>query len=127
MIVDLLSPVGAYLLLALAAAYYIVPYLQLWRLRDIPSPGFAAFSNLWLMLQARKGSRFLSVDEAHKKNGKLVRIAPRHVSVADDAAIQAIYGHGNGFLKAYVIVRSTPLYYPNLPNRIYKNSILDQE
>ncbi|KAE8384363.1 cytochrome P450-domain-containing protein [Aspergillus alliaceus] len=73
---------------------------RLWRLRDIPSPGFAAFSNLWLMLQARHGKRFLVVDEEHKKRGKLVRIAPRHISIADDEAIQAVYGHGNGFLKA---------------------------
>jgi benzoate 4-monooxygenase len=29
-----------------------------------------------------------------------VRIQPNHVSVADDKAIPAIYGHGNGFLKA---------------------------
>ncbi|KAE8151096.1 cytochrome P450-domain-containing protein [Aspergillus avenaceus] len=96
-----LSPTGlAYLATGLATLYFLLPYLQQWRLRDIPSPGVAAFTNLWLMLQARKGSRFETVDEAHRKYGKMVRIAPRHVSIADDAAIQAIYGHGNGFLKA---------------------------
>ncbi|BAE60506.1 unnamed protein product [Aspergillus oryzae RIB40] len=101
MIAELLTPTGAaYVLTAAVIVYYILPYLQLWRLRDIPSPGFAAFSNLWLMLQYRKGNRFVTVDNAHKKYGKLVRIAPRHVSIADDEAIQAIYGHGNGFLKA---------------------------
>ncbi|KAJ5085088.1 Benzoate 4-monooxygenase [Penicillium argentinense] len=89
-----------YILLGLAAVYILLPYFQRWRLHDIPSPGLAAFTNLWLLLQARQGKRFISVDEAHKKYGKLVRIAPRHVSVADDAAINAIYGHGNGFLKA---------------------------
>lgn len=91
-----------YILLGLAAAYYLLPYFQRWRLHDIPSPGLAAFTNFWLLLQARQGKRFISVDEAHKKHGKLVRIAPRHVSIADDAAINAVYGHGNGFLKAYV-------------------------
>ncbi|KAJ5581300.1 cytochrome P450 benzoate 4-monooxygenase [Penicillium hetheringtonii] len=89
-----------YILLGLAAAYYLLPYFQRWRLHDIPSPGLAAFTNLWLLFQARQGKRFISVDEAHKKHGKLVRIAPRHVSIADDAAINAVYGHGNGFLKA---------------------------
>lgn len=84
----------------LLLAYFLVPYLQRSRLRDIPAPSFAAFTNFWLLLQARQGIRFLSVDAAHKKYGKLVRIAPRHVSVADDAAVAAIYGHGNGFLKA---------------------------
>ncbi|PLB51032.1 p450-domain-containing protein [Aspergillus steynii IBT 23096] len=100
MISDLIAPYGPYFLLALLAAYYLVPYLQLWRLRDIPSPSVAGFTNFWLVLQARKGHRFLSVHEAHKQNGKLVRIAPRNISIADDAAIPLIYGHGNGFLKA---------------------------
>ncbi|RHZ73123.1 hypothetical protein CDV55_108553 [Aspergillus turcosus] len=101
MITDLVTPqTTGFILLGLLAAYYIIPYLQKGHLRDIPSPSFAAVSNLWLLLQARRGHRFLKVDEAHKKYGKLVRIAPRHVSIADDDAIQAIYGHGNGFLKS---------------------------
>jgi benzoate 4-monooxygenase len=40
------------------------------------------------------------VDEAHKKYGKLVRIQPNHVSIADASAIPIVYGHGNGFLKS---------------------------
>lgn len=96
---NILTP---YLLLALVAAYYLVPYLRKWRLHDIPSPGLAAFTNLWLLLKARGGRRFDAVHNVHKKYGKMVRIAPNHVSIADDDAIQIIYGHGNGFLKAYV-------------------------
>jgi len=52
------------------------------------------------MWQCRHGRRYLAVDEMHKKLGKVVRIQPNHVSIADDSAIQTIYGHGNGFLKA---------------------------
>lgn len=89
-----------FVLLGLVVAYYLVPYLQRAHLRDIPSPGLAAFTNLWLLLQTRQGKRYLAVDQAHKKKGKLVRIAPRHVSIADDEAINSVYGHGNGFLKA---------------------------
>ena len=89
-----------FLLLGLTAAYFLVPYLQRSHLRDIPTPSFAAFTNLWLLLQCRWGVKYVSVDEAHKKYGKLVRISPNQVSIADDAAIQSIYGHGNGFLKA---------------------------
>lgn len=88
------------LILSVIFAYFLVPYFQYSRLRDIPGPRLAAFTNLWLLLQARHGKRYLSVDQAHKKYGKLVRIAPRHVSVADDEAITAVYGHGNGFLKS---------------------------
>ncbi len=86
----------------LAVLYFVLPYFTTYGyLRDIPTPSpVAAFSNFWLMLQARKGKRFLSVHKAHIKLGPMVRIAPNHTSIADDAAINAIYGHGNGFLKS---------------------------
>lgn len=93
-----------FILLGVLAVFLLVPYLQRWRLHDIPSPSFAAFSSLWLLVQARQGKRFVAVDEAHKKYGMLVRIAPKHISIADESAIQIIYGHGNGFLKACVLV-----------------------
>jgi benzoate 4-monooxygenase len=89
-----------YILLAIPVLLYLLPYIRNWSIRDVPGPLAARFSNLWLMLQARRGKRFLAVDAAHKKYGRLVRIQPNHVSVNDDKAIQAIYGHGNGFLKA---------------------------
>ncbi|PYH37139.1 p450-domain-containing protein [Aspergillus neoniger CBS 115656] len=100
MLALLLSPYGAYLGLALLVLYYLLPYLQRSHLRDIPAPGLAAFTNFWVLLQTRRGHRFIVVDNAHKKYGKLVRLAPRHTSIADDGAIQAVYGHGNGFLKS---------------------------
>ena len=53
-----------------------------------------------MMWQARKGKRYRAVDACHKKYGKVVRIQPDHVSIADPDAIPIIYGHGNGFLKA---------------------------
>jgi benzoate 4-monooxygenase len=85
----------------LLTLYYLVPYLTTHSsLRSIPSPIGASFSNLWLLLQCRQGKRYASVDAAHKRFGKLVRIQPDHVSIADADAIQTIYGHGNGFLKA---------------------------
>ncbi|TID17085.1 benzoate 4-monooxygenase [Venturia nashicola] len=97
-LLDLL--ITPYTLLAIPILYYVLPYLRNWSIRDVPGPLLAKFSNLWLLLQARQGKRYLSVDVAHKKHGKFVRIQPNHVSVADDAAITQIYGHGNGFLKA---------------------------
>lgn len=82
--------------------YYVLPWLKNTNIRTIPGPTIAAFSNLWLLYQCRQGRRFVAVDEAHKKYGTLVRIQPNHVSVADDQAINLIYGHGNGFLKRFV-------------------------
>ncbi len=58
------------------------------------------------MYQCRRGRRYLAVDDLHKKYGKVVRIQPNHVSIADDSAINTIYGHGNGFLKRYVLILS---------------------
>jgi benzoate 4-monooxygenase len=81
--------------------FYLVPYFTSnTTLRDIPGPFAAKFTNLWLLLQARQGKRYQSVDEAHRKHGKLVRIQPYHVSIADESAIPIVYGHGNGFLKS---------------------------
>jgi benzoate 4-monooxygenase len=89
-----------YALLIIPILYYILPYVRQKALINIPSPFPAQFSNLWLMYQCRHGRRYLAVDAAHKKYGKVVRIQPNHVSIADPDAIQIIYGHGNGFLKA---------------------------
>ena len=89
-----------YTLLLLPIIYYLLPYIRNWSIRDIPAPFPAAFTNLWLLYQCRRGRRYLAVDNAHKKYGPLVRIQPDHVSVADPEAIPIIYGPGNGFLKA---------------------------
>lgn len=87
-------------LLLVPVLYYVLPYLRNPSLAKCPAPFPAALTNLWLMWQCRNGRRYLAVDAAHKKLGKVVRIQPNHVSIADDSAIQIIYGHGNGFLKA---------------------------
>ncbi|KAJ6282435.1 transcription initiation factor tfiid subunit tsm1 [Bipolaris maydis] len=93
----LLTP---YTILLLPVLFYLLPYLRNWQIRDIPAPFPAAWTNLWLLYQCRRGKRFLAVHEAHKKLGKLVRIQPHHVSIADADAITQVYGHGNGFLKS---------------------------
>ena len=92
-----------YTLLLLPVLYYLLPYLRAWSLHDIPAPFPAAFTNLWLMYQCRCGRRYLAVNDAHKKYGKMVRSQPNHVSIADPDAIPIIYGHGNGFLKRFVL------------------------
>jgi benzoate 4-monooxygenase len=82
-------------------AWYLYAYFVTFSdLRGIPAPFPAQFTNLWLLSVCRRGKRYLIMDEMHKKLGPVVRIQPDHVSIADDEAIQAIYGHGNGFLKS---------------------------
>ncbi|KAK7948645.1 benzoate 4-monooxygenase [Apiospora aurea] len=96
-----LSPWALALLPLTLVLFYAVPYFTTFgHLRNIPAPFPAAWTNLWLLYTCRKGKRYLCVDEIHKKLGPVVRIQPNHVSIADDEAIQIIYGHGNGFLKS---------------------------
>ena len=102
----LLTP---YSLLLLPLAFYLLPYLRSNAIRDIPGPLFAAFSNFWLLYHCRRGKRFVAVDAAHKKYGKLVRIQPNHISVADPEAIPIIYSHGGGWLKRCVPCASSSI------------------
>ena len=97
----LVSPWAPVALLVAAVLYYVYPYFVTYGdLRPIPAPFFAKFTNWWLLLVCRRGDRYATVDELHKKLGPVVRIQPNHVSLFDDEAINLVYGHGNGFLKA---------------------------
>jgi benzoate 4-monooxygenase len=81
--------------------FYLAPYFTTYRhLRHIPAPFPAQFTNLWLLSACRQGKRYEVVDQVHKRLGPVVRIAPNHVSINDDEAIQVIYGHGNGYIKS---------------------------
>jgi len=93
-----------YSLLLLPFIFYLLPYVRSHAVRNVPGPLPAAFSNLWLLYQCRCGRRFAAVDAAHKKYGKLVRIQPNHMSIADNEAISVIYSHGGGWLKRYDII-----------------------
>ncbi|GAB7364465.1 hypothetical protein MBLNU230_g5275t1 [Neophaeotheca triangularis] len=92
-----LTPWG---LLLLPFLYYLLPYFRNWSIKDVPGPLAAKFTNLWYMYECRRGRRFLSVYEEHQKHGKLVRVQPNHVSIADPDAIPIVYGHGTGFTKS---------------------------
>jgi benzoate 4-monooxygenase len=69
------------------------------KLRRFPSPSVAAFTPLWLMYHNAFGRRYIAVDEAHKRLGSIVRIAPNHVSFAEPSAYKEIYGHTAPMIK----------------------------
>ncbi|CAE6453718.1 unnamed protein product [Rhizoctonia solani] len=108
-------PVSYYVLGVVAGVfgYIFIPYLgdpHRLRRNTIAGPKLAALSNAWLAYVASRGDRSQVVHELHQKYGKLVRIAPNHVSVADPKALEVIYAHGNGTLKtefydAFVSIR----------------------
>ncbi|KAK0960871.1 hypothetical protein LTS01_020683 [Friedmanniomyces endolithicus] len=93
----LLTP---WLLLAAPLLYFLLPYIRNWSIQDVPGPFLARFTNLWYFYEARRCRRYLTVHALHQKYGKLVRIQPDQVSIADPDAIPIVYGHGTGFLKS---------------------------
>ncbi|KAI4723460.1 cytochrome p450 benzoate 4-monooxygenase [Aureobasidium sp. EXF-10727] len=81
--------------------YYPLPYYTTYSpLRHIPGPFLAKFSNLWLAYHSRHSQRYLAIHSAHQRHGTLVRIGYNHISIASERAINVVYAHGNGFLKA---------------------------
>lgn len=87
--------------IALVLAWYLYSYFVTFgHLRHLPAPFPAQFTNLWLLYVCRRGERYKVMHRLHKERGPVIRIAPNHVSIADDDAIPIIYGHGNGFLKS---------------------------
>ncbi|KAH7311626.1 putative benzoate 4-monooxygenase cytochrome P450 [Stachybotrys elegans] len=97
----LVSPWAVLAALGLLGSSYVYAHLVTHRhLRGLPAPFPAQFTSLWLFSVCRRGQRFAIVHDVHVRLGKVVRLQPNHVSIADDSAIQEIYGHGNGFLKA---------------------------
>ena len=64
-----------------------------------PGPLLAKFSSLWIVIQCRYGRRSEAVYKQHEKYGDFVRIAPNHISIANPAAVQEIYGFNSGFIK----------------------------
>ncbi|KAJ7749587.1 benzoate para-hydroxylase [Mycena maculata] len=61
---------------------------------NIPGPFLARWTHLWLAYHAYRGRRYKAVHAAHQRYGTVVRIAPRHISIASPDAISVIYGQG---------------------------------
>jgi len=86
---------------AVVALAHVVPWLiDSHRIRDLPGPWVAKFSDFWLGYWAAQGKRSEHVHEIHNQYGTVVRLAPNHVSIADSDALQIVYGHGTGTLKS---------------------------
>ncbi|KAF5383993.1 hypothetical protein D9757_006970 [Collybiopsis confluens] len=83
--------------------HILLPYIldpHSLRKLSVPGPTLAALSDLWLGYHSAKGHRSEVVHGLHERYGRVVRIAPNHVSVASPDALQTIYAHGNGALKS---------------------------
>ncbi|EPS94565.1 hypothetical protein FOMPIDRAFT_1054988 [Fomitopsis schrenkii] len=69
-------------------------------LRSYPGPFLAKFTDAWIAWSVNRNRWSLSVEDAHKKYGPVVRIAPNHVSISDAKALAIVYGHSTGFTKS---------------------------
>ncbi|KAL4975564.1 cytochrome P450 [Aspergillus desertorum] len=90
--------------LPLLAILALLTLRLLWRrfgsgLRGIPGPALAKCTRLWKLQSVWNGDHHLTEINLHRQHGPLVRIGPRHVSVADPKAIPVIYGLNKGFTK----------------------------
>ena len=97
-------PVSGILIVCLICAYFSVAW---YRLRHVPGPLLAKFSNLQRMQWVRSGRAHDIHIELHNRYGNLVRMGPNMVSVSDPAAISVIYGFDGSFKKVSVTVIGT--------------------
>lgn len=82
---------------ALAGFWCLRSYL---RLRHIPGPFLAAWTNIPRMRWVQSNHAHDIHVELHRKYGKIVRFGPNMVSVQDPREINTIYNHAGTFKKA---------------------------
>lgn len=87
----MVSNYALFLLLAGPVLVVIQLIISSLKLRGIPGPLLASFSNVWRFRAMRSKGWADRLVTLHKTHGKLVRIGPNHISVSDPAAIPVIY------------------------------------
>lgn len=78
---------------AVLAGIYLVfsAVLQYWRLRHIPGPPLAAWTNFWLMRQLNGTEKFYDVKKRlHQKYGPVQRYGPNRVMFSDVSAVHSV-------------------------------------
>ncbi|KFX98708.1 hypothetical protein V490_02162 [Pseudogymnoascus sp. VKM F-3557] len=87
--------------LSVLAIYFCFHLFQTaWRLRHIPGPFWARFTNIQRALWVKTMRSHEIHQEAHQKYGNCVRMGPNMVSIDDPAAIPTLYPMRRGFTKS---------------------------
>ncbi|KAI4718148.1 hypothetical protein E4T48_05645 [Aureobasidium sp. EXF-10727] len=95
--------VGLGLLLVVITGVYLVlsSVFRYWRLRHIPGPRLAAWTNLWLMRNMNGKQKFYEVRKTlHQKYGPVQRYGPNRVMFSDVSAVNAVLPTSNILPKA---------------------------
>ena len=103
---------------AIIGLAHAIPYFSdRYGLRRYPGPLLAKVSSLWFANHVFRHQNITAVHEIHEKygmsicifeeerystllSGAFIRITPKHISIADPEALQAIYGSSSGALKS---------------------------
>ncbi|KAL8863147.1 MAG: hypothetical protein Q9178_000522 [Gyalolechia marmorata] len=89
-----------FILLTVIPTFVVGLYrLFLHPLAKIPGPFLAKFTSLWHVYHTYRGHDSTLVRELHRQQGKIVRIGPNTVDIADGAALHPIYVDKGGFMK----------------------------
>lgn len=96
------------ILIGVTGVYLIISsVLQFWRLRHIPGPPIAAWTNLWLMQHLNGKEKFYDIRKRlHHKYGPVQRYGPNRVMFSDVSAVHSVLPTSNILPK--VVHRSDP-------------------
>jgi hypothetical protein len=95
---DMTHTVVLFLLFVVLYGVYLVlsPVLQYWRLRHIPGPPLAAWTNFWLMRQLNGKEKFYDVRKRlHQNYGPFQRYGPNRVMFSDVSAVHSVLPTSN--------------------------------
>ena len=74
-----------------------------WRLRYIPGPFIASFTNFQRVWWVKTKRAHLIHQQMHEKYGAVVRIGPNMVSISNPEAIPTVYPMRPGFIKVRIL------------------------
>lgn len=74
-------------------------------LNKYPGPFFAKFTDLWRLVDVRKGRADITHVRLHQEHGDVVRLGPNVLSFANPEAVKTIYGLKKGFTKVISVLR----------------------
>jgi len=100
-IISTSAPLYCSIILGLAAAYLLIASLsQYWRLRNIPGPPLAKWTNAWLMWHMHRKETFHTARKRlHEQYGPIQRYGPTRVMFSDPTAVPVILGSTNIYAK----------------------------